>query len=69
MRTHSVETSKDCNDHNTTRGITLQMTYNLNTTRSKYKGTGAGNAERNACNPLSHAEIRPLSYFSSSKTV
>ena len=47
MRTHSVEISKDCNNHSSTRGIILQVTYNFNTTRSKYKGTGAGNAEKN----------------------
>ncbi|SDO34165.1 CarboxypepD_reg-like domain-containing protein [Prevotella communis] len=47
MRTHSVEISKDCNNHSMTRGIRLQVTYDFNTTRSKYKGTGAGNAEKN----------------------
>ena len=47
MRTHSVEISKDCNNHSMTRGISLQVTYNFNTTRSKYKGTGAGNEEKN----------------------
>ena len=47
MRTHNVEISKDCNNHSMTRGIMLQMSYNFNTTRSKYKGTGAGNAEKN----------------------
>jgi hypothetical protein len=47
MRTHSVENSKDCNNHSMTRGISLQVTYNFNTTRSKYKGTGAGNDEKN----------------------
>ena len=46
MRTQSVEISKDCNNHSLTRGIRLQVTYNFNTTRSKYKGTGAGNAEK-----------------------
>lgn len=46
MRTHSVEVSKDCNNHSMTRGIRLQVTYNFNTTRSKYKGTGAGNDEK-----------------------
>ena len=46
MRTHSVEISKDCNNHSMTRGISLQVTYNFNTTRSKYKGTGAGNEEK-----------------------
>jgi len=47
MRTHNVEISKDCNNHSTTRGISLQVTYNFNTTKSKYKGTGAGNEEKN----------------------
>ena len=47
MRTQSVEISKDCNNYSDTRGIRLQVTYNFNTTRSKYKGTGAGNAEKN----------------------
>ena len=47
MRTHNVEISKDCNNHSTTRGISLQVTYNFNTTRSKYKGKGAGNEEKN----------------------
>ena len=47
MRTNSVEISKDCNNHSSTRGIKLQVTYNFNTTRSKYKGTGAGNDEKN----------------------
>lgn len=47
MRTHDVEIIKDCNNYNMTRGISLQITYNLNTTRSKYKGTGAGNDEKN----------------------
>ena len=47
MRTHDVEISKDCNNYSMSRGIRLQVTYNFNTTRSKYKGTGAGNAEKN----------------------
>ncbi len=46
MRTHNVEISKDCNNHSMTRGVSLQVTYNFNTTRSKYKGTGAGNEEK-----------------------
>ena len=37
-------TIKDC--HNYTRNISLQVTYNFNTKRSKYKGTGAGNEEK-----------------------
>lgn len=44
MRTHNVEINKDCDNY--TRGIQLQMTYRFNVTRSKYKGTGAGNAEK-----------------------
>ena len=47
MRTRSVEISKDCNNYGMTRGISLQVTYKFNTTRSKYKGTGAGNDEKN----------------------
>ncbi len=46
MRTHSVEISKDCNNR-MTRGISLQVIYNFNTTNSKYKGTGAGKDEKN----------------------
>ena len=37
-------TMKDC--YNYTRSISLQVTYNFNAKRSKYKGTGAGNAEK-----------------------
>ena len=47
MRTHDVEISKDCNNYSMTCGIRLQVTYNFNTTHSKYKGTGAGNDEKN----------------------
>ena len=47
MRTQSVEISKDCNNYSDTRGIRLQVTYNFNAKRSKYKGTGAGNDEKN----------------------
>ena len=35
---------KDC--YNYTRSISLQVTYNFNAKRSKYKGTGAGNEEK-----------------------
>ena len=38
-------TTKDC--YNYTRNISLQITYNFNAKRSKYKGTGAGNEEKN----------------------
>ena len=37
-------TMKDC--YNYTRSISLQVTYNFNAKRSKYKGTGAGNEEK-----------------------
>ena len=37
-------TTKDC--YNYTRNVCLQVTYNFNTKRSKYKGTGAGNEEK-----------------------
>ena len=38
------DTMKDC--YNYTRSISLQVTYNFNAKRSKYKGTGAGNEEK-----------------------
>ena len=37
-------TTKDCYSY--TRNISLQVTYNFNAKRSKYKGTGAGNEEK-----------------------
>ena len=37
-------TIKDC--YNYSRNISLQVTYNFNAKRSKYKGTGAGNEEK-----------------------
>ena len=37
-------TTKDC--YNYTRCISLQVTYNFNAKRIKYKGTGAGNEEK-----------------------
>ena len=37
-------TTKDC--YNSTRNVSLQITYNFNAKRSKYKGTGAGNEEK-----------------------
>ena len=37
-------TTKDC--YNYIRCISLQVTYNFNAKRSKYKGTGAGNEEK-----------------------
>ena len=37
-------TTKDCYYY--TRNISLQVTYNFNAKRSKYKGTGAGNEEK-----------------------
>ena len=39
-----VNLTKDCNNY--TRRIALTVTYNLNPSRSKYKGTGAGNEEK-----------------------
>lgn len=39
-----VQSSKDA--YNSTRYVSLTVTYNFNTTRSRYKGTGAGNAEK-----------------------
>jgi len=39
-----VNLSKDC--YNYSRQINLTVTYNFNTSRRKYKGTGAGNEER-----------------------
>ena len=43
--TPRAESTKDC--YNYTRSISLQVTYNFNAKRSKYKGTGAGNDEKN----------------------
>ena len=37
-------TTKDC--YNYTRNVSLQITYNFNAKRSKYKDTGAGNEEK-----------------------
>ena len=45
MYGQGAESTKDC--YNYTRSISLQITYNFNAKRSKYKGTGAGNAEKN----------------------
>ena len=45
MYGQGAESSKDC--YNYTRSISLQVTYNFNAKRSKYKGTGAGNDEKN----------------------
>ena len=39
-----AEAIKDCYNYN--RSISLLLTYNFNSTRNKYKGTGAGNEER-----------------------
>ncbi len=36
--------TKNCYNH--TRNVSLTLTYNFNTTKSHYKGTGAGNAEK-----------------------
>ena len=35
------------NDYNYTQSVGLTLSYNFNVTRSKYRGTGAGNEERN----------------------
>ncbi|MBR4924889.1 MAG: TonB-dependent receptor [Prevotella sp.] len=45
MYGQGAESTKDC--YNYTRSISLQVTYNFNAKRSKYKGTGAGNDEKN----------------------
>ena len=45
MYGQGAESSKDC--YNYTRSISLQVTYNFNAKRSKYRGTGAGNEEKN----------------------
>ena len=39
-----TNTTKDCYNFDRTIGVTV--TYNFNATRSKYKGTGAGNDEK-----------------------
>ena len=44
MYGQGVDLYKDC--YNYARHVGLVVTYNLNPTRSKYKGTGAGNAEK-----------------------
>ena len=36
--------NKDCYNYDRTIGLTI--TYNFNSTKSKYKGTGAGNDEK-----------------------
>lgn len=41
---NGVKTNKDCYTH--TRSVSLTITYNFNTGKSHYKGTGAGNAEK-----------------------
>ena len=45
MYGQGVDLYKDC--YNYTRRVGLIVTYNLNPSRSKYKGTGAGNDEKN----------------------
>ena len=40
----NASSHKDC--YNFSRHIKLTVTYNFNATRSRYKGTGAGNAEK-----------------------
>lgn len=39
-----TESGKDCYEY--TRSVSLQLTYNFNARRSKYRGTGAGNEEK-----------------------
>ena len=41
---NAVKVTKDCYNH--TRNFSLTLTYNFNTAKSHYKGTGAGNAEK-----------------------
>ena len=41
---NNVKTTKDC--YNYTRNVSLTLTYNFNTGKNHYKGTGAGNAEK-----------------------
>ncbi|MCR5077733.1 MAG: outer membrane beta-barrel protein [Prevotella sp.] len=41
---YGVVIDKDCNNY--ARAVSLTVTYNFNARRSKYKGTGAGNAEK-----------------------
>jgi hypothetical protein len=45
MYGQSIINTKDCYEY--TRRIGITVTYNFNVSRSKYKGTGAGNAEKN----------------------
>ena len=44
LRGYGTTLDKDC--YNYSRAVSLTVTYNFNTKRSKYKGTGAGNAEK-----------------------
>ncbi|WP_424046753.1 TonB-dependent receptor domain-containing protein [Prevotella jejuni] len=44
LRGYGTTLDKDC--YNYTRAVSLTVTYNFNAKRSKYKGTGAGNAEK-----------------------
>ena len=39
------QTTQD--DYNYTQSVGLTLSYNFNVSRSKYKGTGAGNDEKN----------------------
>lgn len=45
LRGYGSTMDKDCNTYS--RSVSLTVTYNFNAKRSKYKGTGAGNAEKN----------------------
>lgn len=43
---YGINTNLSKNCYNYVRNISLTVSYNFNTTRSKYKGTGAGNEEK-----------------------
>ena len=43
---HGYGTTLDKDCYNYSRAVSLTVTYNFNAKRSKYKGTGAGNAEK-----------------------
>ena len=45
-RSYSYGYSSYLDDHYQTRSVILTFRYRLNTTRSKYRGTGAGNSEK-----------------------
>ena len=45
-RSYSYGYSSYLDDHYQTRSVVLTFRYRLNTTRNKYRGTGAGNSEK-----------------------